>query len=212
MSALAAPNRRIRGLDLGADDFVAKPVDFGELLARVRAHLRRAQERDELERRSLLDPLTGVLNRRGIAAELNRELHRARRSGAHLSVLMVDVDHFKALNDTHGHQAGDTVLRHVAGALVAAVRVADQVGRYGGDEFLVVLPDTDLEAATALATRLHAVRLPRLALCGAELEVTASIGAATLLGDDTVDSLVERADRQMYRVKKTGEMEAICDD
>jgi diguanylate cyclase (GGDEF)-like protein len=210
MSALSAPNRRVRGLDLGADDFLPKPIDFGELLARVRGHLRRAADREALERRALLDPLTGVLNRRGIMAELQRELHRARRYATPLSVLMIDVDRFKALNDTHGHQAGDTVLRHVASSLAAAVRTVDHVGRFGGDEFLVVLPDTDAAAAGALAGRLRSLRLPRLAIpSAAEIDVTVSIGAATATSDETVQQLLERADQAMYRVKRTSDLPPV---
>jgi diguanylate cyclase (GGDEF)-like protein len=210
VSALAAPNRRVVGLDLGADDFVAKPIDFGELLARVRAHLRRAHERDDLERRAVIDGLTGILNRRGIAAVLQREIQRSRRSGTPLSVLMIDVDRFKKINDDHGHQAGDTVLRHVARSVADVVRVVDQVGRFGGDEFLVVLPDADASAAATLAGRLHTLRLPPLAVgADTEVDVTISTGVATLRADDTTDSLVERADRDMYRVKRTGEMMAV---
>ena len=207
VSALSEPNRRVHGLDLGADDFVAKPVDYDELLARVRAHLRRAEEREVLERRAMIDPLTGVLNRRGVSAALQRELRRARASHAPLSLLMIDVDRFKALNDTYGHQTGDTVLRHVASALTGAVRAVDHVGRYGGDEFVVILPDTAAGPAAALADRLRKVRLPALAVSSAgELEVTISIGAATLDDADTAERLVERADQAMYRAKrKTGE-------
>lgn len=206
LSALSAPNRRVHGLDLGADDFLAKPVDIDELLARVRAHLRRAQDREALERRSLIDPLTGVLNRRGIAAELQRELQRARRASVPLSVLMIDVDRFKSINDNYGHQAGDTVLRHVSAAVASAVRVVDHVGRYGGDEFLVVLPGTSAEAASVLAGRLRSLRLPRLAIpSDVEIAVTISIGVATFRDDETAQQLLERADQAMYRVKRSSQ-------
>jgi diguanylate cyclase (GGDEF)-like protein len=207
ISALAAPERRVRGLDLGADDFLAKPVDFGELLARVRMHLRRVRERRELEQRALVDGLTGVLNRRGITIELEREIRAARHGGRNLCVLMVDIDAFKRLNDEHGHQAGDTALRHVANALVGAVRTVDRVGRYGGDEFLLVIPDTDPQALAALAGRLRTLRLPRLAVDPErEVDLTISIGPACLHAGERMEDLIARADRAMYRVKRTGEL------
>jgi two-component system cell cycle response regulator len=209
MSAISEPERRARGLDLGADDFVAKPVNLGELLARVRVHLRHAHDREALQRRSLIDPLTGVLNRGGIGDELHRELHRARRNGTALSVLMIDIDRFKALNDLHGHLVGDAVLRHVARAIAEAVRVVDHVGRYGGDEFVVVLPGAGADAARVLADRLRRLRFPHDPIAADDpIEVSVSIGAATLRGDDSTRSLLERADQAMYRSKRSGELPA----
>jgi diguanylate cyclase (GGDEF)-like protein len=205
LSALGQPARRVIGLDLGADDFLSKPVDFGELLARVRVHLRHAHDREALERQSLVDPLTGVLNRRGIHGVLVRELARVARTPAPLSVLMVDVDRFKRINDEHGHAVGDTVLRHVARALEDTVRAADHVGRYGGDEFLVVLADADAADAALLVDRLRERGLPPLAVeGGADLLVSVSLGVATLQPDESVDELVARADAAMYRVKQRG--------
>ena len=204
VTAFDDPARRVHGLDLGADDYLAKPVDADELLARVRVHLRHAHRSQELVRRSVLDPLTGVLNRRGIVALLHRAQETARRSGSPLSVLMIDVDHFKALNDTHGHKAGDTALRQIARALVDAVRVADHVGRMGGDEFVVVVPDTGT-AAEQLAERLRRLHLPPLAVAeDHELEISVSIGVATLDGDESLDTFLERADRAMYAAKGRG--------
>lgn len=189
MSALAETPRRVIGLNLGADDFIAKPVDPQELVARVRAHLRRALRSRELLVKSLVDELTEVLNRRGILQELNREIKRVGRVASALSVMMVDVDDFKRINDTAGHAAGDAVLVRVARGLVSAVRAQDRVGRLGGDEFLIVLPDTDTDAVERLADRLR--RLP-------ELEVGISVGAATMMPGDSADDLVLRADREMY--------------
>jgi diguanylate cyclase (GGDEF)-like protein len=204
LSAAGSADRRTAGINLGADDFLAKPVDFSELLARVRSALRRAEDRAQLERRALFDPLTGILNRRGIGEVVARRLAGARRTGGSLSVLMVDVDRFKSINDVHGHAAGDTVLRQVARSLTSAVRSADLVGRYGGDEFLIVLPDGDADASQRLATRLRTLHLQPLAIGDeCELEISVSVGVAWYQADDTVETLLDRADREMYRVKRT---------
>jgi len=206
MSAISQPTRRITGLDLGADDFLAKPVDFDELLARIRALLRRAREREEIEHRATLDSVTGVLNRTGLDAALIREQQRSLRTDTPLSILMIDLDRFKALNDEHGHQAGDRALRGVADTLLAAVRSSDYVGRYGGDEFLVILPGATDAAAATLAARLRSIPLPEVSVgAGGQLVVHVSIGAATMAPDDTLEALVERADRAMYRIKRTSQ-------
>lgn len=203
LSAVAEPSRRAAGLDLGADDFLLKPVDFGELLARIRVLLRRGREREEIERRATIDPLTGVLNRLGLDEALRHERMRSLRTETPLSILMIDLDRFKQLNDEHGHPAGDAALVRVAESLVSAVRKSDYVGRYGGDEFLVILPGSTDEAAAALAARLRKVRLPELPLGdGREHFIQISIGEATLTPSDTLETLVARADHAMYRVKR----------
>ena len=190
--------RRVEGLDLGADDFLAKPVAPAELLARVRVHLRHAERRRELERRVHVDPLTEVLNRRGVMVTLSRELERSRRDGTPMSVLMLDVDRFKQLNDNHGHAAGDAVLRSIARRLSEAVRAVDLVGRLGGDEFVVVIPGGDEVAAAALADRIALMRMGPV-----ETDVDGvSAGAATLRAGETIDDLLDRADRAMYRHKR----------
>ncbi|HUS67586.1 MAG TPA: diguanylate cyclase [Kofleriaceae bacterium] len=194
--------RRVEGLDLGADDFLAKPVAPAELLARVRVHLRHAERRRELERRVHVDPLTEVLNRRGVMATLNRELERSRRDGTPMSVLMLDVDRFKQLNDNHGHAAGDAVLRTIARRLTEAVRAVDLVGRLGGDEFVVVVPGGDETAAAALAERIALMRMGPVETDGRVIDVGVSAGAATLQAGETIDDLLDRADRAMYRRKR----------
>jgi diguanylate cyclase (GGDEF)-like protein len=204
LSALQERERRVAGLDLGADDFLDKTAHPEELLARIRVHLRHAHRQLALARRSLLDPLTGTLNRRGILSVLRRERERALRTGSPLSVLMLDVDGFKALNDTYGHRAGDTVLRYLARAIAGAVRVIDHVGRLGGDEFVVAIPDAEPAAAAGLAARLAVLAVPPLDVGGgAHLEVHVSVGVATLRSGETVDQLLERADAEMYRQKRS---------
>jgi diguanylate cyclase (GGDEF)-like protein len=193
---------RLAGLELGADDFLAKPVDPEELLARIHGQVRRARRERELARYAAHDPLTGVLNRRGIHTVLRREVDRVRAAGVDLSILLVDVDHFKALNDRYGHAVGDTVLRQIAAHLTRNLRLGDHVGRIGGDEFVVSLPGVTAGAAAVLAERIRTLRLTLFGENDGNIEVTVSAGIATLGSSDTVDSLIERADQRMYRVKR----------
>jgi len=160
-----------------------------------------------LEREAMVDPLTGLFNRRRLTAHLAAEIARTRRYGRSLSVLLIDIDHFKRVNDGHGHQAGDDVLRAVADALRARVRPSDFVARYGGEEMLVVAPETDARAAAALGERLR-LAVESLAVravpTGAAVPVTASIGLASLRADDDPFSLVAAADRALYQAKREG--------
>lgn len=159
-----------------------------------------------LERDVMRDPLTGLLNRRYLDSRLDEEIQRARRSGLPLSLLMIDLDHFKHVNDRYGHIVGDQVLRHVSSLVVSLVRVSDMVVRYGGEEFLVIAPDSALEDATHLGDRLlyhlrnHEVPLPN----GEPLSVTASIGAASLHDGENQISFLRRADMALYEAKGQG--------
>jgi diguanylate cyclase (GGDEF)-like protein len=191
MSGEANADRRTTGLHLGADDFMAKPLDFDELLARIKTQLRHLQRNRDLLQEIVRDPLTGTLNRRGILEVLSSELKRAQRHESYTSLLMIDLNDFKIINDTRGHAAGDSVLRAVADALRCAVRAHDRVGRLGGDEFLVVLADTREEDAKVLIERLR------------ECTDAASfaIGLATAQGSELPDVLIRKADAAMYRDK-----------
>lgn len=170
---------------------------------RTRAELERAQERsrellDELERLSREDGLTGLANRRCWDEQLQREVERARRGARPLSVLLCDVDHFKQINDHHGHAEGDAVLRRVGERIASRVRTGDVVARLGGDELGVCCPDTTFEEAVALALQLRAVVLDP------DSSVTVSIGVAALESTDaSPDPLLDRADRALYRAKLT---------
>jgi len=201
----------VRGLRLGGHDYLRKPPDPAELLARVGAAARVKQLQDELRRKldeldvvSRTDALTGLHNRRHVQEHLTTCAAAARRHGHPLSVLVVDVDHFKRVNDTVGHAGGDRVLRAVAGALAAAVRTEDVVGRWGGEEFLLVLPHTGPAAARVLAERLRAeVAALDVEVDGRPVPVTVSVGGAGALGPVHGD-LLTLADRQLYAAKDAG--------
>jgi diguanylate cyclase (GGDEF)-like protein len=159
-----------------------------------------------LEKEAITDPLTGLLNRRLLDARLDDEIMRARRFGFPLSVSLIDLDWFKAINDRHGHLAGDDVLREVAQLLTLKSRPGDTVVRYGGEEFLLIAPRTDLESGYAVADRIRRdIEAMRIHSAGVALPVTASLGVACLSPDDVgASALIDRADKALYRAKQEG--------
>jgi diguanylate cyclase (GGDEF)-like protein len=151
------------------------------------------------------DPLTGINNRAALGSTLEREVSLAQRHATALSVIMLDLDHFKQINDLHGHAAGDCVLRTLAAQLGQCTRSSDVVFRYGGEEFVIVLRSTDLRGAALLAERVRrAVEGLRVDCDGAGVRLTISAGVASLAGGDTAESLLRRADKALYRSKADG--------
>jgi two-component system cell cycle response regulator len=202
----------VEGLRLGAHDYLRKPCEPTELLARVQAAARVKRLQDELRQRnqeldhiSRTDALTGLRNRRHVQEYLARLVSLARRTAEPIAVLVVDVDHFKLVNDRHGHDAGDTVLRQVAERMARSVRLEDMVGRWGGEEFLVVLPNTAVAGAAELAERLRQVvaEAPCQLGGGDAVQVTISIGCAASLTADA-GTLVRSADTALYEAKEAG--------
>jgi diguanylate cyclase (GGDEF)-like protein len=202
----------IAGLDAGANDYLVKPFDPGELRARVEVGRRMIEMQDALVRsREVLahqathDPLTGLLNRRAILDRLREELARAGRQGGTVAVGSCDIDHFKRVNDTYGHQTGDDVICGLARMLDAGVREYDAVGRVGGEEFLVVLPVPANKDSQAVFTRLcGAVGGHLLDTRSGPMSVTVSIGVAIAAASHTVDYVLERADAALYQAKAEG--------
>lgn len=203
----ASADERIRAFDLGAGDFVSKPFVGAELLARVRVALRTRHLLTMLERRARLDGLTGLANRGVLEDRLPREWEACRRRGISLAVVISDLDHFKSINDTHGHAAGDEVLRQAASVLARSVRTSDLVARYGGEEFVVVAPDCDLGPALALAERFRRAILELdIVEHGARIPVTSSVGVAVCpgTGGTTPVELLREADEALYQAKRSG--------
>lgn len=201
VSAINDIHRKISGLDLGADDFISKPVNPEELLARIRAHLRSTARRKELKKTSEIEVGTGLLNRRGIIDVLEGELERAKR-GAVFSLLLVDLDNFKAINDKHGHHVGDLVLRHVARSIESAGRAVDRSGRWGGDEFVIMLSDCpDYDVQAALGRFRQRIEQQIAIENGDEISIRCSIGGAVYREGATIDGMLEEADSAMYRDK-----------
>jgi diguanylate cyclase (GGDEF)-like protein len=173
-----------------------------------------AERTAELERLATTDPLTGLLNRRQLSRLAEAERARARRHGHDLAVLVIDVDHFKEINDRHGHEAGDTVLRFVAQELLHLVRAHDVAARWGGEEFVLALPHLDREGALAAAERFRVglggppIPLP----AGGEVRITVSIGVAVAHRDESFDDALRRADQALYAAKTGGRNRAEMAD
>jgi diguanylate cyclase (GGDEF)-like protein len=214
LTGLDDPASRARGIAVGADEVLGKPVHPFELRLRVRAMLRIQQLAGELHvanRRlrqlARTDELTGVRNLRGLRAALRREFRRAQRYHGALSLLAFDVDRFKLVNDTHGHAVGDRVLQAVADALATSVRDVDVVGRSGGEEFLVIAPETPRREALVVAERLRgAVARRTVETEGAPVRVTISCGVATFgeVAAASAAELLQCADVALYRAKMAG--------
>ncbi len=209
----------VEGLDAGADDYLVKPCNPLELKVRLRAGRRvvELQEqlvnaRETLRYEAMHDSLTGLLNRRALLEHLDKELQRAARRGASVAVLMGDLDHFKVVNDSYGHSAGDAVLKEAARRMKACVRVYDSIGRLGGEEFLAVLPECSSAIAYSVAERLGNVlsQTPIGTFAGA-VPVTMSIGVASTDQEPgaSADQLIRAADVALYRAKHLGRARAI---
>jgi two-component system, cell cycle response regulator len=221
VTAKDAKSDIVNGLESGADDYLTKPIHQAELIARIKTGIRILQLEHSLKQAneanrllSITDALTGCYNRTYLNQTFSEEILRSRRYGRPLSVILTDIDHFKAVNDTHGHQAGDDVLARFSQCIMEKVRQKiDWVVRYGGEEFLIVLPETGREGALILAERL------RTTVSGLDIEtaktavnITASFGvahASFYQGQDQADlismeSLINTADENLYRSKQEG--------
>jgi len=211
LTGLSRTDDIVAGLRAGAHDYLKKPFEPAELLARIASAVKIKRLQDELRRRndeldqmSRVDALTGLFNRRHLEEHLARLAEDARRSGTPLAVVVIDVDHFKRVNDTYGHGGGDVVLRRVADCLRGATRGDEIVGRWGGEEFLVVLPHTAADEAATAAERVRAaVAREVITLDGERVSVTISAGCAAGPRHD-VATLVDLADAALYRAKQEG--------
>ncbi len=206
--------RILRGLDLGVNDYIVRPIDANELYSRVRTQVRRKRYTDALRSNvraamemAVVDPLTGLNNRRYLETHLYSMLEQAAQKGRPISAMILDIDHFKRVNDSYGHEAGDEVLRHFAARVRRVVRGADLMCRYGGEEFVIIMPDAKLSVAQIVAERIRATvaatQFP-IDKGARSIPVTVSIGVADSNGDDTPDGLMKRADQALYLSKNGG--------
>jgi two-component system, cell cycle response regulator len=214
LTALEDVESKRRGMASGADDFLSKPVTAPELQIRLQSMLRIKELTDQLQQANaklaqlaVTDPLTGLNNRRSLYAQLEREFARAQRYRHPLSVLMLDIDHFKAVNDTFGHQMGDRVLKILGDVLRSSIRNSDIGGRFGGEEFMVLAPETARDTVGVLAERIRAGVQVRTATAGEGIpKISVSIGVATteLQHATTFEELVHLADEALYKAKREG--------
>ncbi|MGD9368840.1 MAG: diguanylate cyclase [Desulfobacteraceae bacterium] len=209
----------VSGLESGADDYLTKPIHSAELIARINTGIRilkleqsLKKANEEIRLLSITDPLTGCYNRSYLNEHLPHELRRAQRYSHQLSVILADIDHFKKVNDTYGHQAGDDVLKAFSRCIGRQVRKKiDWVVRYGGEEFMIVLPETNCFGADSMANRLRcAVEKKKISFGDAAIQITASFGGTCVAFEDksmddvTMDQLIYRADEKLYQSKENG--------
>ena len=219
LTAKSDTDSRVTGLRIGADDYVCKPFDERELLARVNNLLRIKRMHDDINQAksqlatlAVRDELTGLYNYRYLHTRMGEEFKRAERYREPLACIMLDIDHFKHINDRFGHDSGDAVLREVGERLRKAVREIDVVTRYGGEEFLLVLPSTNFSGALSVADRVwRAVGSQPMTISGKPERVTVSLGVAVYPSRDikSKDQLIKAADRALYQSKREGR-DRIC--
>ncbi len=206
--------RLLRALDMGVNDYLIRPLDKQELVARVSTQIRRYRYTEQLRtsvrasiEMAVTDALTGLYNRRYLETHLAHLIEHAVNRGKALSVLTLDVDFFKAVNDTHGHDAGDRVLQEISGRIRASIRNIDLACRTGGEEFVVVLPGTDIQTAERVGERIRRMVASKSFNAGPDthLNITASVGISALGSvDESVEDLLKRADQALYRAKREG--------
>jgi two-component system cell cycle response regulator len=214
--------RMIRGLEIGVNDYLMRPIDKNELRARARTQIRKKRYADRLRdnvqqsiEMAITDGLTGLYNRRYMETHLGSLVEQAGSRGKPLTILVLDIDFFKAINDNHGHDAGDDVLREFATRIRKSIRGIDLACRLGGEEFVIVMPETDMAVATIVAERLRrriASEPFGIAHGARAIDVTISIGIATLdTADDNASTILKRADQALYRAKRDGRNRVVAD-
>ncbi|MDA1097876.1 MAG: PleD family two-component system response regulator [Proteobacteria bacterium] len=215
--------RLVRGLDLGVNDYLIRPVDQNELMARSQTQLRRKKYEDHLRDNyhmsmtlAVTDPLTGLYNRRYLESHLENLMLRAAQDNKPISLLALDIDHFKLVNDTHGHAAGDEVLKEFVARIKRCVRAIDLAARIGGEEFVVIMPDTPRETGMTVAERLrHSVAEALFAIPSLDLEIpiTVSIGVSMSQGaSDSPAAVLQRGDEALYVAKNAGRNMVVSDE
>jgi diguanylate cyclase (GGDEF)-like protein len=214
-----AVEERIRGLEVGGNDYIAKPFEPSELVARVRSHLQRYAALREM---AIRDGLTRCYNHKYFKERLEQEIARARRYDSPFTLGLLDIDNFRRINDSHGHAAGDVILVSVSNVIMAGLRSTDVVARYGGEEFALLLVEAGVEEASIIAARMREQIATQAFTIGGDVpdeaqrsavnvNVTVSIGMAQLGDKDNMDTLVKRADTALERAKRSGRNQVVAE-
>lgn len=214
--------RLLRGLDIGVNDYLMRPLDRNELLVRVRSQLKRRryteQLRDSVEQSmelAITDSLTGLYNRRYMEGHIATLVNKAANRGKDISLIILDIDHFKAVNDTYGHDVGDEVLKEFSKRILKNIRGIDLACRFGGEEFVLVMPDTDLSFAFMVGERIRqciASSVFHVSVDNGSLDLTCSVGVACLEQlNDTPETILKRADQALYRAKNDGRNRVVAE-
>jgi diguanylate cyclase (GGDEF)-like protein len=201
-----------KGLSIGATDYIRKPFTFGIVLARVKNILKMQEMKKELERLAYTDPLTSAFNRRYFLSAAKKEILRSSRYGHSLTLLMVDIDHFKSVNDTYGHDIGDEALKITVTTILKALRSEDILGRFGGEEFIILLPETNAVGAELVAQRIRQVVSEIIINTGQKaVSFTVSVGVAEIKKNETIEEMQKRADEALYKAKENGRNCVVTD-
>jgi two-component system cell cycle response regulator len=216
--------RVAKGLDLGANDYLMRPLDSNELIARTRTQLKQKRLYDRLRRNyekglslALVDPLTGAFNRRYLDARLPKAIQRTHQDSKPLSILMIDIDHFKQINDKYGHSAGDAVLKEIVSIITNNLRPFDLVTRMGGEEFVVIMPEADISVAFSVGERLRqriAEKSMSMESGAPPISVTVSIGCAEIRHEplETEVTVLKRADEALFEAKRGGRNRVVSEE
>jgi diguanylate cyclase (GGDEF)-like protein len=203
----------VEGFEAGAVDFIMKPFRQEEVLARVRTHLTLSAALKKLIQDSETDPLTGLFNRRTFMKRIENEAARFKRSKKPFSILFGDIDFFKKINDTFGHSAGDAVLVSISKLMDTEKREIDQIARWGGEEFLILLPETGLNGAVLLGNKIREkISAQSIMHEGKEIKVTMSFGASIYNGETPIDKTIDLADQRLYLAKESGRNKVVAED
>jgi two-component system, cell cycle response regulator len=203
----------IEGFDVGAVDFIMKPFKLKEVCARVHTHLTLSAALKKLIQDSETDPLTGLYNRRTFLKRIENEAIRFKRNKNPFSILFGDIDFFKKINDTYGHAAGDAVLVNISHLLKSEKREIDQVARWGGEEFLVLLPETNIAGAVQHGNKIRKLISEKSFIYeGKEINITMSFGVSIFNGETSIDKTIDLADQRLYLAKESGRNKVVSED